>query len=64
LADVAVVQTADFGELHDLARGREGDRPDVGGVLAEREMGARLMVIGEIVGQDVAEVSLAEDKST
>jgi hypothetical protein len=39
-AEVAVVQAADFGNLHDLARRRELDRPGVGCVLVEREMGA------------------------
>jgi hypothetical protein len=60
LADVAVVQAANFGKLHDLPRGGERDRPDVGGVLVEREMCARLMVIGEVAGQGAAEVSLVE----
>ena len=62
LADVAVVQAADFGTLHDLARRGELDRPEVGCVLVEREMGARLMVIGEVAGQDAAQVSFAEDE--
>ena len=38
------------------------DRPEVGSVLVEREMGARLMVVGEVAGQDAAEVSLAENE--
>jgi hypothetical protein len=41
------MQPADFGKLHDLRHRGECDRPDVGGVLVEREMGARLMVIDE-----------------
>src|SRR5215475_2182280 len=62
LADVAMVQAADFGKLHDLSRRRELDRPEARCVLVEREVGARLMVIAEIVGEDAAEVSLVEDE--
>ena len=40
LAEVAVVQAADFWNL-DLARLGARDRPEVGGVFVEREMGAR-----------------------
>jgi hypothetical protein len=59
LAEVAVVQAADFWNLHDLARRGELDRPRVGCVLVEREVRARLVVIGEVVGQDSAQVSFA-----
>jgi hypothetical protein len=38
------------------------DGPEIGCVLVEREVSSRLMVIGEIAGQDAAEVSLAEDE--
>jgi hypothetical protein len=62
LADVAVMQATDFGKLHDLPRHGERDRPEVGCVLVQRKVGARLMVVGEIAGQDAAEVSLAEDE--
>jgi hypothetical protein len=55
-----VVQAADLGELHDLPRGWELDRSEVGCVLGEREMGARLMVVREVSDQDAAEVALAE----
>ena len=61
-AEVAVVQTADFWNLHDRARLRARDRPEVGCVLVEREM-VRLMVIDEVPGQDSTEVSFAEDKN-
>ena len=61
LAEVPVVQSADFGMLHDVARNGELDRPEVGCVLVEREVGTRLMVISEIAGQNAVEVSLAED---
>ena len=32
-------------------------------VLVEREVRARLMVVGEVAGQDTAQVSLAEDEN-
>jgi hypothetical protein len=51
-----VVEAADFGKLHDLPRRGTLDRPEVGCVLVEREMCTRLMVIGEVASQDVAEV--------
>jgi hypothetical protein len=62
LADVAVVQAADFGKLHDPAGRGELDRPGVWSILAEREMGPRVMVVGEVSGQDTAELSLTEDE--
>ena len=57
-----MVQAADFGELHDFACREDLDRPEIGRVLVQREVGPRLMVIDEIAGQDAAEVSLAEDE--
>jgi hypothetical protein len=56
------MQAADFGNLHDLPCHGELDRPGVGRVLVQREVGTRLMVVGEVSGQDAAEVSLAEDE--
>jgi hypothetical protein len=58
-----VVQAADFWDLHDLASCGKLDRPVVGCVLVEREVGARLMVIGEVTGQDSAQVSVAQDEN-
>jgi hypothetical protein len=58
-----VVQAADFWNLHDRARRGELDRPEVGCVLVEREMDARVMVIGEVTGQDATQVSFVEDKN-
>jgi hypothetical protein len=60
LANVAMVQAAAFGKLHDPPRRGELDRPAVGCVLVQREMGTCLVVVGEIAVQDAAEVSLAE----
>ena len=36
------------------------NRPEIGRVLVEREVCERLMVVGEVAGQDAVEVSLAE----
>jgi hypothetical protein len=63
LAEVAVVQAADFWKLHDLARREELDGPELGCILVEREVCACLMVIGEVAGQDAAQMSLAEDEN-
>jgi hypothetical protein len=48
LANVAMVQAADFRELYDLARRGELDRPEVWSILVEREMGTRPMVVAEV----------------
>ena len=56
LTEIAVVQAADFGKLHDYAFRGAFDGPEVGCVFVEREVGARLMVIVEVAGQDAAEV--------
>ena len=63
LAEVAVVQAADFWELHDLARRGELDWPEAGCVLVEREVRARLMVISDVASQDSAPVSFAQDEN-
>ena len=57
-----MVQAADFGTLHDLAHRGKLDGPERGRVLVEREVRACLMVIGEVAGEDAAQVSLAEDE--
>jgi hypothetical protein len=56
-----VVQPANFWNLHNRARCGKLNRPKVGGVLVEREMGARLMVIGDVPRQDAASASFAQD---
>jgi hypothetical protein len=63
LADAAMVQAADFGKLSDFACHGELDRPEVGCVLVQRKVGARLMVIGEVPSQDAVEVPLARTKT-
>ena len=61
LAAVAVAQVADFWNLHDLVSCGKLDRPEVGCVLGEREVGAGLMVVGEVTGQDSTQVVFAQD---
>jgi hypothetical protein len=46
--------SSDFGDLHVLPTWESSTLPGVRRILVEREMRARLMVIGEIVGQDAA----------
>ena len=58
-----MVQAADFWNLDDLARGGKLDGRGVRCVLIQREMGARLMVIHEVTGQDPTQMSFAEDKN-
>ena len=57
-----MVQAADFWTLHDLAHRGKLDGPERGRILVEREVRARLMVIGKVAGQDAVQVSLAEDE--
>jgi len=63
LADVAMMQAADFGKLYDLARRGKLDGPQGGGVLAEGEMCSRLMIIGDVASEDAVEVTLAKDEN-
>ena len=48
LADVAMVQAADFGKLHDSARVGERDWPDIRRIRVERDMRARPVIVGEV----------------
>ena len=50
------MQAADFGKLHNPPRRGKLDRPEVGCVLVQREVGTRLMVVDQVLGQDAAEV--------
>src|SRR5262245_34128898 len=63
LADVTMVQAADFGKLHDpLCRG-EFDRPPVGRVLVEGEVRPHLMVVGFVVsGNPHTEIYFGENR--
>ena len=62
-ADVAMVQTADFGNLQDRARLGELDGSDVGGVLVEREVRVRLIIVREVPGQGAAQASFAKNEN-
>jgi len=57
------MQATDFGNLHDPARRGELDGPDVRRILVEREMGARPVIVGEVAGQDAAQVAFAENQN-
>src|SRR2546425_12030938 len=63
LADVAVMQATDFGNFHDPARLGELDGPDVRRILVEREMRASPVIVGEVTGQDAAQVAFAENQN-
>jgi hypothetical protein len=63
LADVAVMQATDFGNFHDPARLGKLDGPDVRRILVEREMRASLVIVGEVAGQDPAQVAFAENQN-
>ena len=61
LADVAMVQATDFGNRADRAEFWRLDGPSIGGVLGEREVSARAVVVREVRGQDSAQVPFSED---
>jgi len=63
LADVAMMQATDFGNLHDPGRLGELDGPDVRRILVEREMRASPVIVGEVAGQDAAQVAFAENQN-
>jgi hypothetical protein len=56
-----MVETADLGQLHDLAHARWMDSPRLGCVLPERQMRSGLVVVGEAGLQDPTEMPPAED---
>ena len=62
LADVAVMQATDFGNLHDPARLGELDGPDVRRILVEREVGSRPVIVREVGGQEASQVPFAKDE--
>ena len=63
VADVAVMQATDFGNFHDPARLGKLDGPDVRRILVEREMRASPVIVGEVAGQDAAQVAFAENQN-
>ncbi len=60
-ARVAMMETADFGKLDDLAHTGRLDGSRIRRVLAEREMSSRLVMVGEVPGQNPTEMLLTED---
>src|SRR5437016_2495120 len=58
-----MVQTADFGNLQDRARLGELDGSDVGGVLVERGVRVRLIIVREVPGQGAAQASFAKNEN-
>src|SRR5439155_9486033 len=63
LADVAVMKATDFGNFHDPARLGKLDGPDVRRILVERQMRASRGIVGEVAGQDAAQVAFAENQN-
>jgi len=55
------MQPTDFGNLHDPTRLGKLDGPDVRRILVEREMRASPVIVGEVSGQDPAQVPFAKD---
>ncbi len=55
------MQATDFENLHDPTRLGELDGPDVRRILVEREMRASPVIVGEVSGQDPAQVPFAKD---
>src|SRR5712664_820085 len=49
-------------EFHDPARLGELDGPDVRRILVEREMRASPVIVGEVAGQDAAQVAFAKNE--
>ena len=60
-ADVAMMQATDFGNRDDRAQLGRFDWPAVGGILVEREVSARAMVVREVRNQDASQMPLAKD---
>src|ERR687892_510192 len=58
-----MVQAADFRKLYDSTRRGRFGGSEVWGILVEREMCPRVMVVGEVAGQDAAEMSFAQDEN-
>jgi hypothetical protein len=61
LADVPMMETANFGQLQDSAHGGWLDRPGLGRILAERQMSSSPVVVGDVALEDPTEMPLAED---
>jgi hypothetical protein len=60
---VAMMQTSDLREGNDLARGWWVYWARLGAILVQRQMRARLIVIGKIRSQDLTQMPLAENEN-
>ena len=58
-----MVQAANFRKLHDPPGLRRFDEPEVRCILVEREMRASPVIVGEVAGQDAAQVAFAENQN-
>ena len=56
---VAMMQPPDFGNWHDPGPLGRLDRPPVWGILLEREVGPRAVIVRAVPGQDAVEVAFA-----
>jgi len=57
-----MMQATDFGSRHDRAHLGALDGSHVGRVLLEREVSSGTVIVGEVAGQDAAQVPLAKNK--
>ncbi len=57
-----MMQAPDLGNLHDSAHLRPLDRPHVWRILLEREVSSSAVIVGEVAGQDAAEVLLVKNE--
>ena len=60
--DISMVEATDFGNLPDRAEFRWLDWPSVRCVLLKREMRSSAVIVGEVAGQDAAQMVFAQDK--
>jgi hypothetical protein len=56
-----MMKPADFGPRYDPTAARRFDRARLGGVLAEREVCSRALIIRDVSAKHASEVSLVED---
>jgi hypothetical protein len=57
-----MMQAAHLWNLDDHAESRRLDSPSVGCIFTEREVSARPVIVGEVAGQDAAQVASAQEK--
>jgi hypothetical protein len=62
LPGVAMMKTADFGNLHDHAHLRSLDWPPIWRILLEREVSSRRVIVREVARQEPAQMAFAQDE--